>query len=87
MRMLVEHSVGNGPAIASLAKTPSSVSACGRSTFSHEGRREPTEGSRLHPLLPSWEKVPEGRMRGRHQFNQFRASGDDQNQKPRRNDQ
>ncbi|GLQ54083.1 hypothetical protein GCM10010862_13420 [Devosia nitrariae] len=48
---------------------PSSVSASGRSTFSHEGRREGgqslarcEEGS--SHLLPSWEKVPEGRMRG-----------------------
>src|SRR5690606_39022850 len=44
--------------------SPSSVSAFGRSTFSHEGRREVTAGSRLRPLLPLWEKVPEGRMRG-----------------------
>src|SRR5687768_2867224 len=44
--------------------TPSSVSRFARSTFSHEGRRVTTANSRLFPLLPSWEKVPEGRMRG-----------------------
>src|SRR5690606_36301619 len=36
-----------------------------RATFSHKGRRVMTGNFRLHPLLPLWEKVPEGRMRGR----------------------
>jgi len=43
---------------------PSSVSTCGRATFSHKGRRK-DEARPRRPLLPLWEKVPEGRMRGR----------------------
>jgi hypothetical protein len=41
---------------------PSSVGFA--ATFSHRGRRK--DGGRIEPhrLLPLWEKVPEGRMRG-----------------------
>jgi hypothetical protein len=41
---------------------PSSVGFA--ATFSHEGRRKNCGEIVPHRLLPSWEKVPEGRMRG-----------------------
>ena len=44
---------------------PSPVSRYARSTLSHKGRGEaPLFWQTRCPLLPLWEKVPEGRMRG-----------------------
>jgi hypothetical protein len=46
-------------------ENPSPVSAFGRSTLSHKGRGVSRCMSKPRcPLLPLWEKVSEGRMRG-----------------------
>ncbi len=50
-----------------IATSPSPVSGCARSILSRKGRGEARRSTnRKAALLPLWEKVPEGRMRGIH---------------------